>query len=289
MYLIDFACDQARRRARLLPAGGVLLTVLVLLHGVEGTVVALARLAVEFAGSLLGGGDASVVGGVFWRTLPLALSAAAVTFAVRSGWLHLTHWHSYFAIALIIMAGAIVGNAVHEELYARQPIISVGQIDPPREGESLVSHALRTGNLIGGDDSKLRALGTPLETPPAEPGSSASPLMTLGDGTAIGIDTSVGEPKRLSWLAPPDLSLRPEPVQPLFEVEKGQGFAGLVLGVVSQLLGYLFAYQPRLFLASVLAGGYLGWRLQRRFTTVHALVTGDLSELSDGELRRLAA
>src|SRR5690606_2639225 len=111
MYLVDFACDQARRRARLLPAGGVLLAVLGLLHGIGGTWVALAGLAVQVAGSLLGGGDASVVGGVFWRTLPLALSAAAVTFAVRSGWLHLTHWHSYVAIALIVMAGAIVGNA----------------------------------------------------------------------------------------------------------------------------------------------------------------------------------
>src|SRR5690606_2571544 len=111
----------------------------------------------------------------------------------------------------------------------------------------------------------------------------------LADGTPMGVGTPTSPSKKLSWFAPPDLSQPPGPVEPLFEVKKGQGIVGILLGAISQLLGYLFAYQPRMFFAAILAGSYVGYRLQQRFATVKAVVTGDLSDLSTSQIHRLAA
>lgn len=290
--LIEYAWEKLYCRRRYLPGLAVLLTVLLLMHGFQGTMTALLQLTTNFLASLVGGGDLAIVTSVLWRTLPLALSAAIITFAIRSEWLHLTHGWSYLWMLGIVSAGAIVGNAVHETMLARRPIISVGKIDPPRDGESLIDHAIRTGNLIGADDSKIRALGEGAGERGQGPGAGADasePFATLADGTPIGVGIPTPQPKKLSWFAPPDLSQPPGPVPPLFEVKKGQGVVGIILGAISQLLGYLFAYQPRMFFAAILAGSYIGYRLQQRFATMKAVVTGDLSDLSTSQIHRLAA
>ncbi len=286
--LLEYACEKLYNRRRFLPGIAVLLTVLLLMHGFHGTVTALVMVAGHFLASLVGGGDMAIVGSVLWRTLPLALSAAVITFAIRSEWLHLTHGWSYLWMLAIVAGGAIVGNAVHETMLERRGIISVGAIDPPRDAESLIDHAIRTGNLVGADDSKIRALAEGSGAR-GQGGEVPTPFIVLDDGTTIGIDTSAPEPKRLSWFAPPDLSQPPGPVEPLFEVPKGQGMVGIILGAISQLLGYLFAYQPRMFFAAILAGSYIGYRVQQRFATVKAVVTGDLSDLSTSQIHRLAA
>jgi hypothetical protein len=244
------------------------------MHGFHGTVSALVMIATHFLASLVGGGDLAIVTSVLWRTLPLALSAAIITFAIRSEWLHLTHGWSYLWMLAIVTGGAIVGNAVHETMLERD------------------------GNLVGADDSKIRALGEGAGDRelgsevggqgPEAGATTLAPVATLADGTKIGVG-SVREPRKLSWFAPPDLSQPPGPVAPLFEVEKGQGIVGIILGAISQLLGYLFAYQPRMFFAAILAGSYIGYRIQQRFATVKAVVTGDLSDLSTSQIHRLAA
>src|SRR5690606_26205240 len=93
--LLEYTWEKLYCRRRYLPGLAVLLTVLLLMHGFHGTITALVMIAGHFLASLVGGGDMAIVGSVLWRTLPLALSAAVITFAIRSEWLHLTHGWSY--------------------------------------------------------------------------------------------------------------------------------------------------------------------------------------------------
>ncbi|MEM6330102.1 MAG: hypothetical protein AAF790_07630 [Planctomycetota bacterium] len=56
----------------------------------------------------------------------------------------------------------------------------------------------------------------------------------------------------------------PAAVAPLPVLPKANGVMGIVAAAINQLLGYLAAYRPRVFAASLLAGGYVGWSWQRR-------------------------
>jgi hypothetical protein len=68
----------------------------------------------------------------------------------------------------------------------------------------------------------------------------------------------------VEWLAAPDLSMAPARVLPVELLPEVGGLLGYVGKAVNQLAGYVIAYNPRLFAASLLAGGYLGWSWQRR-------------------------
>ena len=46
------------------------------------------------------------------------------------------------------------------------------------------------------------------------------------------------------------------------------GVMGLVVQALNQLMGYLVAYQPRLFLAAIVAGSWSGWSLHRRLKSL---------------------
>ena len=61
----------------------------------------------------------------------------------------------------------------------------------------------------------------------------------------------------------------PDRVARVALLPEGGSWFGVVGQGVNQLLGYLVFYRPRLFLAALLAGGYLGWALNRRYEWAH--------------------
>ena len=93
----------------------------------------------------------------------------------------------------------------------------------------------------------------------------------------------------LRWLDKPNLDRSPQTVQPMSLLPEAPGVLGAATAAINQLLGYLIAYEPRLFLASILAGSFAGWRLQRRVVVTQAMVSGDTTELTDRETKRMAA
>ncbi|MEN1680402.1 MAG: hypothetical protein AAGJ46_12485 [Planctomycetota bacterium] len=197
------------------PGFAVLLVVLLLLKGFWGTVDALWLQAATLATSFFGGPDAVV--GVLWHTLPLALSAAVVTFLVAGEWLTLDSFGSLVVVALIVLGGAALGGA------CRDAAVGSDAIHGPSSAETIAE-----------------AIARPL--PP-----------TAGQRLS-----------QVDLLAPPDFSKAPPSIEPLKLLPEPAGVGGILCAAVNQMLGYLAAYNPRLLVASLLAGGYVGWTWQRR-------------------------
>ncbi|WP_425398038.1 hypothetical protein [Aeoliella sp.] len=261
-----------RERLHVPPSLIVLLVVLVLLYDFGGALASLWEMAMTLLATLLGGGDHDVVGSVLWRTLPLAISAAGVTFAVLNRWLDPQSLNSYVGMAMIVLAGAIVGNAAYEKFGSRTVVLQ------PAETGEVVS------TPIGLPESNGKSIGPPLR--------GIGPLAPAAEQTVVGIAVPAEQTvwERLlsiGWFTKPDLSREPQPVEPLPVIPKGPGIYGGVGGAINQLLGYLVDYEPRLFVASILVGGFAGWRLHRRVAVAHAVVAGDLSELSEREREKL--
>lgn len=258
-----------RERLHVPPSLVVLVVVLVLLYDVGGALAAVREMVVTLLATLVGGGDHDVVGSVLWRTLPLAISAAGVTFAVLNRWLDPQSINSYVWMAMIVLAGAIVGNAAYEKFGSRAVVLAADSSEVAPELEP-----------IGLPNTQLQPIGVTLI-------DLSKPQSTFRIAAVPVKQTAWQRLTSIRWLAKPDLSRTPQPVEPLRVIPKGPGIYGGVGGAVNQLLGYLVDYEPRLFLASILVGGFAGWRLQRRVAVAHAVVAGDLSDLSKRERKQL--
>lgn len=265
--MFESAYEKIRQRLHVPPGIVVLIVVLVLLYGFTGAVMAVFDMAMTLLAALVGGGDHDVVGSVLWRTLPLAIAAAGVTFAMCNRWLTPGSLNSYIGMAMIVLSGAIVGNACYERCGSRSVVIA---------SEPDVNAAMPTPVGLA-DDSALPLVQSLQLTPTVKVAAAPAPPNAWQRLAAI------------NWLGKPDLSRDPQPVEPLRVVPKGPGIYGGVGGAINQLLGYLVDYEPRLFLASIFVGSFVGWRLQRRVAIAHAVVAGDLSELTQHEKRKLEA
>lgn len=265
--MFESAYDKIREQLHIPPGIVVLLVVLVLLYGFTGAAMAVLDMVMALLAALVGGGDHDVVGSVLWRTLPLAISAAGVTFALCNRWLSPNSLNSYIGMAMIVLSGAIVGNACYERCGSQTTVLIV-------DAEVDATAPIPVGLPSQASPSLVQAYEV---TPTISAVAVAAPPNAWQRLTSI------------SWLGKPDLSRDPKPVQPLQVVPKGPGIYGGVGGALNQLLGYLVDYEPRLFLASIVAGSFVGWRLQRRVAIAHAVVAGDLSELSKHEKRKLEA
>ena len=256
-----------RERVQVPPSLLVLVVVLVLLYGFVGAVHVLWGMVIQMLAALLGGGDEDALASVVWRTLPLALAAAGVAYAISSRWLQLDSLQSYVVVAMIILGGAVVGNAFHESFQSKGQLAVVEPLSP---GASPQPIGLPVSTTIAS-----QAVGVA----PQSPGAAELPKPKSVWQQLAGI----------RWFAAPDLTRKPQPVQPLNLLPAGPGVVGAVSRATNQLLGYLVSYEPRLFLASVVAGGFFGWRVQRRVAVAKAMVTGDTSELSEQEIGQIAA
>lgn len=291
MSAIDTLADQIRQRLHVPPGVVVLLVVLVLLYGFSGAVTVLGELIMSLLAAMVGGGDHEAVTGVLWRTLPLAIAAAGITFTLTNRWLHIDSMTSWVWMALIVLFAAVIGNAAHDAVASRAT--SVPQV-PSSLPVGIATFQLKSepsNNLasvqVGQETSKARqqSLSMPHNSTIARPVAGvlvASPQLTKKQ-------TAWQRLVNIEWLKAPDLSRSPKPVEPLPVVPKGPGIYGGVGGAINQLLGYLVDYEPRLFLASIIAGGFVGWRVQRKVAIANAVVSGDFSELSEREVKKLAA
>lgn len=266
--------ETIRERLHVPPSLVVLLVVLVLLYDLGGALAAVWQMVMMLLATLIGGGDHDVVASVLWRTLPLAIAAAGVTFALLNHWLDPQSINSYIVMAMIVLAGAIVGNAAYERFGSRTVVLAVQAASEANEPMP-----------IGLPRSKLQPVGS--QRPGATLAELSQPQPTTNSATVSVEQTAWQRLTSIRWFAKPDLSRPPQPVQPLKVIPKGPGIYGGVGGAINQLLGYLVDYEPRLFVASILVGGFAGWRLQRRVAVAHAVVAGNLTELSTHERKKL--
>ncbi len=287
MKALDTLYEQAHQRLRFLPSLLVLAVVLVLLHGLEGAVEMLQALVISFFTAIVGGGDHSAVTSVLWRTLPLALAAGGMTFVVASRWIEPGSSHSYVWLSLIVLAAAIVGNACYEQFGSTITVVSQAKVLPATQpSPQPAPQPITVQPLVLGSP----VLGSPVK-PPGPLGKQIARSPTLVP-VRVGVPVKPSAWQRIRairWFEQPDLSRKPHAVEPLEIVPTGPGILRGVTGAVNQLLGYLVDYEPRLFFASIIAGSFVGWRLQRKVALAHAVVSGDFSDLSDGEVKRLAA
>ncbi|MGI9457719.1 MAG: hypothetical protein ACR2NU_14230 [Aeoliella sp.] len=286
MSALDTLYEHAHRRLRVLPGLIVLAVVLVLLHDVSGAIESLRELIADFLTAIVGGGDHAAVANVLWRTLPLSLAAGGVTFVVANRWIRPGSSHSYVWVSLIVLAGAIVGNACYEKFGSQTVVIAEPTTSLPQDRSIAKNLILKPSTL---------AQAVPATNNEDAPPTTLAKALALADEPRIEVAAVRVQPNAwhriaaIRWLDKPDLSRKPKPVEPLEIVPHGPGIFRGVSGAINQLLGYLVDYEPRLFLASIIAGSFVGWRLQRRVVVAHAVVSGDFSELSEGEVERLAA
>jgi hypothetical protein len=96
--------------------------------------------------------------------------------------------------------------------------------------------------------------------------------------------------KEIDWLAEPNLSAAPPQKIPSLQIlPEANNPVGAIFKAINQLLGYLVAYQPRLFLAAIVAGAWVGWSWHRRLQRLaqySAVVPYDVDQTTD--VRRAA-
>lgn len=298
--------DAGRLLVRMLPGLTVLLVVMLLLRGFSGTLEASKLQTLTLLTSFLGAGEG--LGGVIIHTLPLAIAAAVVTFAITARMITFESPMPFVAVALIILAGTSVGGVFRDtvarltptdddndtvvaQAEKKPPQPLVGQpadhstnnlpihiglesnIDPPlltRIGKS------KSGVLFGGSLNKIdKPILAKLSAVTPLPKKLRSPLQRL---------------REIDWFAQPNLDKKPPRViEPLHVLPEISGLHGTPLKAVNQMLGYLVAYQPRLFLAAIIAGSWVGWSCRRRLEKLHEHVVEKSIEREDVlELRRAA-
>ena len=82
----------------------------------------------------------------------------------------------------------------------------------------------------------------------------------------------------------------PREIEPLNVLPAVGGVHGAVFKAVNQLLGFFVAYQPRLFLAAIIAGCWVGWTCHRRLLYLETRGSEAEDSVSEPEvaLRRAA-
>ena len=104
-------------------------------------------------------------------------------------------------------------------------------------------------------------------------------------------ESPIEQLRQIDWLAQPDLSKAPpREIEPLALLPQASGVPGAAARAINQLLAYFVAYQPRLFLAAMVAGSWVGWSWHRRLNklTDDAAERCDRDDPSESEWRRAA-
>lgn len=299
--------DAGRLLVRMLPGLTVLLVVMLLLRGFAGTLEAAKLQTLTLLTSFLGAGEG--LGGVIIHTLPLAIAAAVVTFAITARMITFESPMSCVAVALIVLAGTSVGGVFRDTVTRLTPadddendtVIALAEKQPP---QPLVGRPAdnSTNNLpihIGLESDMDPPLLTRIGKSKSEVLFGAS-LSRIDKPILANLSTVTPLPKKLrsplqrlreiDWFAQPNLDKKPPRViEPLHVLPEISGLHGVPLKAVNQILGYLVAYQPRLFLAAIIAGSWVGWSCRRRLEKLHEHVVEKSNEREDVlELRRAA-
>ena len=281
MSVIEMLLGDVRRAAiKTAPSLAVILAVMLLLRGFWGSVAAIKLQLAMLAGSLLGAGDGLT--GVLLHTLPLAIAAGLATFAIASGTLKFESFTSIVVLACIILLGTSVGGFLRQfvpDARNDEPIAITSTsrqiVDTPPPSIPLgIPIGVKSAGNPGGSFSS--PLGIEISRT-----NLVSPLSPNMDSS--GLDDLLGKPStpqspwqqlgEIQWFAEPNLSkAAPREIPPLNLLPKPGGIAGIVTRAINQVCGYLVSYQPRLFLAAVIAGSWIGWSWTRRLRAIHQRV-----------------
>jgi len=225
-----------------IPGGLVFVAIMLLLRGYDGTVDALRQQVLLFAHSFLGGEDSLMP--LLLHTLPLAIATAIAAFAISAGWIRFDSVWSLVALGVIVIGGTTIGGVLHghvlqsAETTPQVNIQPVAQITPVAEARAASRNGLRNAIPVG--------------LVKVHPRPSAVQQLSSVDFSAV-----------------PDLSEPPPArIEPLKLLPQANGILGIVTLAINQLLAFVVAYQPRVFLAAVLAGSWTGWKWQRRLASL---------------------
>jgi len=266
--------DELRVLRQAIPSALVFVAVLFLLRGYDGTVYALGRQVSMLAETFLGGSEVLVP--VLLHTLPLALAAGVASFAIAARWIRFEGMWSIIVLGGIVMAGTTVGGL----LRGLVPEPAIEETTTVTAAENMVISSDGIPNLSGLEVSSLTLQAQ-------SPGSLSTVVMR----SPPVVRTSVWERlQAVDFLALPDLTKRPpQEIAPLPLIPKVSGVFAIAGAAVNQLLGFLIAYQPRLFLAAVLAGAWTGWRWQQRLSTLRLHVGEAVEQATESSPIRRAA
>lgn len=276
-------------------AATVLLVVMLLLRGVQGTAEAIQMQAGVLVTCVFGHGDD--VAGVIVHTLPLALAAAFVTFAVASGKLEFDSMWSVILLACMVLLGTSVGGllrSVLPEPELDETLLTEQSSDEPsRVGVAPLPPDVDTFSQGLPNELGIRAdsLASGIT---AELGVVASAEKALLQIASPKQDLSpIDQLRQIDWFAKPELAkARTHEIRSLNLLPKSTGVIGLITKTINQILGFLIAYQPRLFCAAVIAGSWLGWSWHKKLKSLHERVVENAERDSETDqkvsLRRAA-
>lgn len=252
---VDQLTNSLGNLGKRLPGFLVLMAVLILLRGPKGTLNALVLQVTTLLSSFLGTGDG--LGAVVVHTLPLAGAAAIATLLIARKVLTFESFGSFVALASIIAGGAVVGGFLSELLpHARHETATVdSEIESNSRELEFSPHSETTAMKLAG--YKLGE-GNTATLPWLETEGNLSLAPTIAETQP----SAWQQLTKVRWLAEPKLAKVPQgKVDRLRLLPETGSVIGLVSWAINQLLGYLVAYQPRLFLAAVIAGGWMGWSM----------------------------
>ncbi len=289
--------DELRVLRQAVPGALVFVTVLLLLRGYDGTVSVLARQASMLAESFLGGPD--VLLPLLLHTLPLALAAAIAAFAISAGWIRFESIWSVVFLSGIILAGTTIGGLLRTLVpkdQTHEPAIAQSAIAHPAIAHPVIETASQTNSIPGTNPAfqqqqmnSISGIGG-ISVVSTNPQLSPPLLKSPGPLQATVRPSAWQQLSRIDFLAPPNLTQPPPAdIEPINAVPKISGILGVGGLAINQLLGFLVAYQPRLFIAAVLAGAWTGWRWQQRLQTLKRHVQQGIDDDIDSRPLRRAA
>ncbi|GAB5443002.1 MAG: hypothetical protein Fues2KO_33510 [Fuerstiella sp.] len=248
-----------RSSRAMLPGLSVLVCVLYLLRGWSGLTDAVHLQATAIIHALFGTADG--VGTVFIATLPLALSAAIAAFCIAERWLSFESFASVIGLALIILCGTGAGAAL------RSAVQPAGSSELNAEIADAAVQPLRQSLNEAVSDSFSIANNRRFISPLAEHDRTDLRANLTDDAQpSTGAPVTVPSPKPTSWWDVPDIDhLAAAPVSDVRWFPEPNGLLKPVGRAANVLLSYLSTYQLRLFLAALIAGGWIGLSCQRRW------------------------
>lgn len=241
----------------------VLLTVAFLLQGPFGTLNVLWTYTKSLLTALLGGEDLFVE--VVCQTAPLTLSAAAIAFAVRCRMLTFRSLTGLVTCSAILLGATWLGGQLRTLMAP--PVASSTPLAPSVLTNHSIGPIVPASNRIPVLEASFRIADPDLLTDLTmmDGIGNASEVISIHEAAdrLCDFSSSTAGPKRDWRDTIPRVGLLPE----------AGSLVGVIARGINQTLGYLVYYRPRLFLAAILLGTYIGWCWQPMFGAFFARKT----------------
>jgi len=237
----------------------VLLAVALLLQGPVGAFEALWGYTRDLVLTIFGGEELLLQ--VLCQTVPLTLAVGAILFSFRARWISLSNPASLFAASALILAGTWIGGELRSTVSSETVLENNDVVVSPTKADTRTMTALGKTQTLLSDQSLTDSLDQ-AEDPDAD---SVSDTISIAEAWSILSDfkTVATDGNHHRWDQPvPRIDLVPE----------SETLWGLVGKAMNQLLGYFVIYRPRLFLASILLGSYIGWSWQPYFESIRSWI-----------------